>query len=79
MPFDIWHKKPHEKAAAKNDPKQNPAFAHEWKDLLINGDVSLKQEAEFDGLDIFVGNHGIWPPRDRQAAAPSWNAPAVPG
>jgi 3-oxoacyl-[acyl-carrier protein] reductase len=23
-----------------------------------------KGDAEFDGLDIFVGNHGIWPPED---------------
>jgi 3-oxoacyl-[acyl-carrier protein] reductase len=23
-----------------------------------------KADAEFDGLDIFVGNHGIWPPED---------------
>lgn len=37
------------------------------------GDLSVKEEAdrlferadrEFDGLDIFVGNHGVWPPED---------------
>ncbi len=38
-----------------------------------SGDLSRPEEAEklflradqeFDGLDIFVGNHGIWPPKD---------------
>jgi 3-oxoacyl-[acyl-carrier protein] reductase len=27
-----------------------------------------KAEEEFDGLDFFVGNHGIWPPVDRPVA-----------
>jgi 3-oxoacyl-[acyl-carrier protein] reductase len=43
---------------------------HAWAksgDLSEPGDVEAlfeRADAEFDGLDIFVGNHGIWPPAD---------------
>lgn len=44
--------------------------AHAWAE---GGDLSeavhvealfARCDEEFDGLDIFVGNHGVWPPRD---------------
>lgn len=43
---------------------------HAWScagDLSEPGDVETlfaRADEEFDGLDIFVGNHGIWPPVD---------------
>ena len=42
------------------------AWAHAG-DLSRSADVEAlfeRGDAEFDGLDIFVGNHGIWPPDD---------------
>jgi 3-oxoacyl-[acyl-carrier protein] reductase len=47
---------------------------HAWAqkgDLARREDVEAlfeRGDAEFDGLDIFVGNHGIWPPRDAALA-----------
>ncbi|MBM4182627.1 MAG: SDR family oxidoreductase [Gemmatimonadetes bacterium] len=44
--------------------------AHAWAEA---GDLSRAEDAEalfargdqeFEGLDIFVGNHGVWPPQD---------------
>ncbi len=43
-----------------------PAWA-EQGDLRKKEDVEAlfaRGDDEFDGLDIFVGNHGIWPPED---------------
>ena len=42
------------------------AFAHAADLSSLAGSVSLfeRAEREFDGLDIFVGNAGIWPVRD---------------
>ncbi len=43
-----------------------PAWA-EQGDLRKKEDVEVlfaRGDDEFDGLDIFVGNHGIWPPED---------------
>jgi 3-oxoacyl-[acyl-carrier protein] reductase len=43
---------------------------HAWAeggDLASPDDVAAlfaRGDREFDGLDIFVGNHGIWPPED---------------
>lgn len=43
---------------------------HAWcegGDLADAGDAEAlfaRADREFDGLDVFVGNHGIWPPRD---------------
>lgn len=43
---------------------------HAWTssgDLSDRDDVEAlfdRADSEFDGLDIFVGNHGIWPPDD---------------
>jgi 3-oxoacyl-[acyl-carrier protein] reductase len=37
----------------------------------------VRADGEFDGLDIFVGNHGIWPPRDvpiSQMSDEQWHA-----
>ena len=42
------------------------AFAHAADLASLAGTASLfeRAEREFDGLDIFVGNAGIWPPHD---------------
>jgi len=42
------------------------AFAHAADLASLAGTMSLfeRAEREFDGLDIFVGNAGIWPARD---------------
>jgi 3-oxoacyl-[acyl-carrier protein] reductase len=42
------------------------AFAHAADLSTVDGTASLFERAarEFDGLDIFVGNAGIWPPQD---------------
>ncbi len=47
---------------------------HAWAeqgDLSRRDDVEAlfaRGDTEFDGLDFFVGNHGIWPPRDAALA-----------
>jgi 3-oxoacyl-[acyl-carrier protein] reductase len=47
---------------------------HAWAepgDLSSSADAEAlfaRGDAEFDGLDIFVGNHGIWPPVDAAIA-----------
>jgi 3-oxoacyl-[acyl-carrier protein] reductase len=47
---------------------------HAWSaagDLSLVGDVEAlfeRADQEFGGLDIFVGNHGIWPPVDAAIA-----------
>ena len=47
-----------------------PAWA-EMGDLSDPGDVEIlfkRVDTEFDGLDILVGNHGIWPNREASIA-----------
>ena len=47
-----------------------PAWA-EMGDLSDPGDVETlftRADAEFDGLDIFVGNHGVWPSHEASVA-----------
>lgn len=47
---------------------------HAWAqagDLGDSGEVEAlfsRADQEFDGLDIFVGNHGVWPPEDAALA-----------
>lgn len=44
------------------------AHAGDLSDARQCDELFERGDTEFDGLDIFVGNHGIWPPVDKPVA-----------